>query len=209
MTGCCVKARNIRYYKCSAHYATVNGATWCRGSIRADEAESKVWGKIEHLLQHPDLIAQEVAQYQDGAAQAQDVSADELRAIQVALRRCDREEQRWAEAYAAEVIDLTQFQGYKTEITMRRQSLLAQQAMYERQQQDMEEQIHHGQLLIDCCARVREHLKAFTGEDKRLAFDALNMRMTWTPGDPLRIQVCIPSEPVVSIPSCWRSSGIA
>jgi hypothetical protein len=98
----------------------------------------------------------------------------------VALRRCDREEQRWAEAYAAEVIDLTQFQGYKTEITMRRQSLLAQQAMYERQQQGMEEQIHHGQLLIDCCARVREHLKAFTGEDKRLAFDALNMRVTWT-----------------------------
>jgi hypothetical protein len=81
MTGCCVKARNIRYYKCSSHYATVNGATWCRGSIRADEAESKVWGKIEHLLQHPDLIAQEVAQYQDGAAQPQDVSADELHAI--------------------------------------------------------------------------------------------------------------------------------
>ena len=79
---------------------------------------------------------------------------------------------------------------------------MPKQTMYERQQQGMEEQIQHGQLLMTHCAAVREHLKAFTGEDKRLAFDALNMRVTWTPGDPLRIQVCIPSEPVVSIPSC-------
>jgi site-specific DNA recombinase len=206
-TGSCAKARNIRYYKCSSHYATLNAAAWCRGSIRADEAETKVWGKIEQMLQHPEIIAQEVLHYQHASDQTQREIAHELQLISSALGRCDREGQRWAEAYAAEVIDLKQFQGYKAEIEVRRQSLFVQQAECKRAQSDAQELLQHGQSLIDYCGRVREHLRVFTLEEKRLAFEALDLKIAWTPGEPLRIQACIPIDPVMSIPSSWKSSG--
>jgi len=202
LSGLCAKARNIRYYKCSSHYATLNAAAWCRGSIRADEAETKVWAKIEQLLQHPELIAQEVLHYEHISAETQREATDELQLIRTALERCDREERRWAEAYAAEVIDLKQFQGYKAEIEMRRQGLLAQQLECERRQSEAHELLQHGQTLIDYCGRVREHLKAFTFEEKRLAFEALDLQITWTPGEPLRIQACIPMDPILSTPFC-------
>jgi hypothetical protein len=208
MSGFCAKARDSRYYRCSSHDATLNPAAWCRGSIRADEAETKVWGKIDRLLQHPELIAQEVLHYQEVSAQAQKEIAPELQLIRTALGRCDREEGRWAEAYAAEVIDRKQLQGYKAEIAMRRQGLLAHQEECERRQSEAHELLQHGQTLIDYCAKVREHLKACTFEEKRLAFEALDLQITWTPGKPLRIEGCIPTEPVMSIPSCWKSSGI-
>jgi site-specific DNA recombinase len=208
MSGFCAKARDIRYYQCSSHYATLNSEAWCRGSIRADEAETKIWGKIEQLLQHPELVALEVLRYQQVSAQAQTEITHELQLIQKALERCDREERRWAEAYAAEVIDLKQFQGYKAEIEMRRQGLLAQQSACKGRQSETQELLQHGQTLIDYCARVREHLKALTSEEKRLAFDALNLKIAWTPGEPLRIQACIPIDPVMSIPFSWKSSGI-
>jgi site-specific DNA recombinase len=201
MTGSCAKARNIRYYKCSSHYATLNAAAWCRGSIRADDAETKVWGKIEQLLQHPELVTQEVLHYQHASDQAQREIMHELQLVSAALGRCDREEQRWAEAYAAEVIDLKQFQGYKAEIEIRRQSLFAQQAECKRSQSEAQELLQHGQSLIDYWSRVREHLRAFTLEEKRLAFEALDLKIAWTPGEPLRIQACIPIDPTMSIPS--------
>jgi hypothetical protein len=63
--------------------------------------------------------------------------------------RCNREEQRWAEAYAAEVIDLKQFQGYKAEIEIRRPSLLAQQAECKRRQSEAQQLWQHGHSLVD------------------------------------------------------------
>jgi hypothetical protein len=126
----------------------------------------------------------------------------------MALRRCDREEGRWAAVYAAEVIDLKQFQGYKAEIALRWQGLLAHQEECERRRSEAHELLPHGPTLIDYGARVRAHLKAFTFEEERPGFEALDLHITWTPGESLRIEGCIPTEPVMSIPSCWKFSGI-
>lgn len=85
---------------------------------------------------------------------------------------------------------------------MRRQGLLAQQQVCERRQSEAQELRQHGQTLIDHCSGVRQQLKAFTFEEKRLAFEALDLHITWTPGEPLRNQACIPRDPIMSTPSC-------
>jgi hypothetical protein len=46
--------------------------------------------------------------------------------------------------------------------------------------------------LIDYCARVRERLQTFDVAEKRLAFEALDIRVTWTPGQPLTVTGTIP-----------------
>jgi hypothetical protein len=48
--------------------------------------------------------------------------------IETALAKCDREAQRWADAYAGEVINLDELKAYRAEIEARRRCLLTEQA---------------------------------------------------------------------------------
>jgi site-specific DNA recombinase len=70
MTG--LPGTGVLYYRCGASYQVPDLALRCRGSIRADEAEQRVWSAVERVLQRPDLIAAEVAR--------QHATADERRA---------------------------------------------------------------------------------------------------------------------------------
>jgi hypothetical protein len=54
--------------------------------------------------------------------------------------------------------------------------------------------------LIDYCARVRQALQTFDATEKRRTFEALDLRVTWTPGQPLSIQGAIPTDAITPIP---------
>jgi hypothetical protein len=59
----------------------------------------------------------------------------------------------------------------------------------------------HVEALTEYCARVRQGLQTFDHEQKRIALDALDIRATWTPGQPLAIQGSIPLETIALMPS--------
>jgi hypothetical protein len=50
-----------------------------------------------------------------------------LRVIEAALVQCDREEARWADAYAGEAIGLPELKRYHEQISARREPLHPQQ----------------------------------------------------------------------------------
>jgi Anaphase-promoting complex, cyclosome, subunit 3 len=54
--------------------------------------------------------------------------------------------------------------------------------------------------LIDYGAPVRAALQSFEAAEKRIAFEALDIRVTWTPGQPPRIQDTIPIDTIAPIP---------
>ena len=60
-----------------------------------------------------------------------------------------------------------------------------------------------GQLesLISYCAHVRERLQTFDEREKRLALEALDIRATWAPHQPLTIPCSIPLREMVPVPS--------
>jgi hypothetical protein len=115
-----------------------------------------------------------------------------LSLVEDALAKCAREEQRWAQAYAAQVISIDEIKGYRAEIGARRESLIEQRQVLETRQQTIGQVVEHVEALIGYCERVRQRLQTFDAAEKRLAFEALNVRVTWTPGQPLAIKGTTP-----------------
>jgi site-specific DNA recombinase len=96
MTG--LPMKGVRHYRCNGRTTLMDPAQWCRGHIKAAIAEERVWATVERLLQDPDLIVAEVTRQQAGADERRAALAQELSLVETGLAKCDREEQRWAEA---------------------------------------------------------------------------------------------------------------
>jgi hypothetical protein len=92
------------------------------------------------------------------------------------------------------VIDILELKGYRAEIDARRQSLLTQQATCQARLDAIGQAVAQVGALIDYCARVRQRLQAFDHAEKPLALDALDICVTWRPGEPLTMQGSIPLE---------------
>jgi site-specific DNA recombinase len=199
MTGCAPDG--VRYYRCNSLCTVPDPAQRCRGHVRADEVESQVWNAVMRRLEEPDLIAAEVTRQQAGADEQREAIQREIAIIESALLKCKKEMQRWADAYAAEVISLEELKVYRADIAARRQSLLAEQAERQASLEAIGEAMHHVEALVGYCVRVRESLHTFDAEEKQRAFEALTLRVTWTPGEPPKITGSIPLELIDFIPS--------
>jgi site-specific DNA recombinase len=197
MAGVC-RTPVRRYYICNSHRVVLRREDRCAGSARADELEAEVWTAVERVLRDPGLIAAEVAKQQQTADEKRAGIDYEIETIDAALAKCDREAQRWADAYAAEVINLAELKAYRADIDSRRQSLLAERTACDRQREAIglaAAQVHS---LMDYCAWVCQRLERFNDAEKRQALDALNITVRWTPGKPLVIEGSIPIEIVHS-----------
>jgi site-specific DNA recombinase len=172
----------------------------CRGSVAAEEVERQVWAAVVRVLEEPELIAAEVAKQETTAEDQRAEIRQQVALVETALTKCDREAQRWADTYAAEVINLAELKVYRAEIEGRRQSLLAEREACERRMEAIGAAVQQVEALIDYCARVRAALQSFAAVEKRRAFDALDIRVTWTPGQPPKIQGTIPIDTIMPIP---------
>ncbi len=191
MTGISWKPA-IRYYHCSSHHNIMDPRLRCAGSIRADVIEPQVWAAIMRVLEKPELIDAEVAKRKGNADVQRAEIQREVGVIEAALARCDREAQRWADAYAGEVINLAELKAYRADIEARRQSLQAEHAGRQAKLKAIGRDVEQTKLLSDYCARVRQRLQTFSNAEKQAAFDALGIRVSWIPGQPLTIEGSIP-----------------
>jgi site-specific DNA recombinase len=190
MTG--AAPHGCRAYRCSSRSTFMEPSKRCKGTLNANEAEARVWHTIEQVLQQPALIAAEVQRQQANADKQRAELMRELSLIDDALSKCEREEQRWAQAYGAEVIDLTELKGYRAEIAARRQSMMTQQGEMQAKLQAIGQAVGHVGALMGYCERVRVKLQTFDNAEKRLAFEALDVQVRWTPGELLAIEGTIP-----------------
>jgi hypothetical protein len=168
--------------------------------VAAEEVERQVWAAVVRVSEEPEIIAAEVAKQETVAEDQREEIRQQVALIETTLAKCDREVQRWADAYAAEVINLAELKGYRTEIEGRRQSLLAEREACERRMEAIRATVQQVEALIDYCTRVRAALQRFEAAEKGIAFEALDIRVTWTPGQPPRIQGAIPIETIAPIP---------
>jgi hypothetical protein len=85
------------------------------------------------------------------------------------------------------VISLDELKGYRAQIEARRQSLLAEHTVCQRQVEMIGAAVQQIEALTEYCARVRQALQTFDASEKRHTFEALHIRVTWTPGQPFAI----------------------
>jgi site-specific DNA recombinase len=200
MSSLC-RARQYRYYVCNSQHQLLDPTLRCRGSVRADVIEAEVWQAVLRVLEDPALIAAEVARQHAHAGDQRTEIVRQVAVIEAALVTCDREAERWANAYAAAVIDLDELKGYRADIQARRQSLQAERAACQRQLDAIGAAVEQVDALTGYCARVRQRLQAFDMAEKRGAIEALDIRVRWSPEQPLVIQGSIPLESIADIPS--------
>jgi site-specific DNA recombinase len=172
----------------------------CPGSVSADEIEGQVWAAVERVLQQPVLVADAVRQQSAEADTIREEIAHEQALCAKALERCDREQQRWAQAYAGGVIDLDELRQYRGEIDARRQSLLAQRATYTHRVEALTQSEALTEMLTAYCERVARRLQTFSLEEKQIALEALGIEVTWSRGQPIGITSAISLEVVAPTP---------
>ena len=107
------------------------------------------------------------------------------------------------------MINLAELKGYRAEIAARRESILTQRQQLQTKLDTIGQAVEHVEALIGYCERVRQKLQTFDAAEKRLAFDALNVRITWTPGQPLAIEGTIPLGEIVPLPLELQESLLA
>ena len=155
-------------------------------------------------MEQPEIIAAEVTKQEATADDHRAEIRRQMALLETALATCERDDQRWAEAYIAEVINVAELKAYRADIDQRRQSLLAEQTQLQGQLEAIGHHVQQVESLIDYCARVRGALQTFDATEKRHTFEALDLRVTWTPGQPLSIQGAIPMDPITPIPPAWH-----
>jgi site-specific DNA recombinase len=191
------------YYRCNSRNNITDRVLRCLGSLRADVVEQRVWAAIVRVLEQPELIAAEVGRQEATTDEQCAEIRRQLGILEAALTKCDREEQRWSEAYAAEVINLAELKAYRTDIEGRRQSLQAHRGSLQTELDTIGEAMARAEILVDYCARVRQHLQTFDNAEKRVAFEALDIHVSWTPEQPLQIEGHIPIGEIVNNPLRW------
>jgi site-specific DNA recombinase len=203
MTG--TYRRPYRYYFCNSRHQVMDPAARCAGSIRADRIEPQVWAAVVRVLDDPQLIAAEVARQQATLDEERAAIERELATVAAALARREEEERRLVAAYTAGAFTPEQLKAYLA-------PLAAQRARGEAQRQAVEARLAglaRGRVpvatLVDYCVRVRQRLTTFSVEEQRRTLQALDIRVTWTPGQPLAITGRIPLGAIVH-GTPWRSS---
>jgi len=105
------------------------------------------------------------------------------------------------------VIDLTELKAKKLDITERRQRLLAQQATVEAAMHAAQQAQAQARDILLYGQQVKEQLHILDAPHKRQALEALDIRVTWTPGEPIRIEGSIAMGAIVaSVPRRTGSS---
>ena len=108
---------------------------------------------------------------------------------------------KWEAAYLGESINLDDFKSKKAEVDVRRASFEQELARLASEQRLIEQDELETAFIADYCGRVRDDLRHGTVEVKRLALEALAVKVVWHPEKPSQIQEITGSIPMQVVTS--------
>jgi len=178
-----------RYYRCSGNLQMVSPARCGNRNLPADKVEALIWQEVERLLSQPDLV---LAELERKRAEINDKSflEEELGQVNRRLKALDREQDQllqWA------------LKGFPEESVIREnEKINRQRADLKQRRGELETKIKQArEAEVDIegierfCALVKQNLRDFTFEDKRLALEALQIEI-WVDGDTINVLGSIP-----------------
>ncbi len=196
VTGSCL-SRKHRYYRCRGTQPTTSRSAICKANyMRADYIEDVVWQKVSELLENPNIILAELQrQVEASTKESQDVANvdREIAKLQRKLKDYINQEKRLV--YELRYGEITK-DIVLDEINQLKKDRDADQArlakLYEMKDR-LATLVKAEVKLTEFCNRVRANLNQCTLQDKRLALDALGVKVTALSGQ-IKIQGVIPVE---------------
>ena len=179
----------VPYYECPGGDRMVS-PTKCRNRRwHANRLEELVWQEIEALLNQPEVVLSGLKTRMDEANEAGYVER-ELLDIDRRLKSLDKEQQQllqWAlKGFPEETVvaENKRINGQRDLLKQRRSELEARLEQARETEVNMES-------IERFCEVVRQNLSEFTFEDKRLALEALSIKV-WVEDNKLEIEGAIP-----------------
>jgi len=180
LVGTCLSHR-YRYYRCRGTYPTAIRPQICHaGYIKADILEEVVWGQVRQVLENPEIILAEVQKRKQTTNLAS--LRDEITQKRRQVQNYQNEERRLITLYRYGEIDdidyiLDQISRLK-KIRQDAEERLSQLVQLEQQQANLQ----NAEIkLNEFCSTVRHNLDNCSFQEKRLALDALAIKITATP----------------------------
>ena len=181
VVGACL-SRKHRYYHCRSTSPTaVKGKTCNARYIRADYIEEAVWRNIREVLENPEAIVAEIKRQADEQSKQslqESYSNKEIARLERKIRNYEKQERQLisllghSEVTKDYVLD---------EINRLKNECQTDEAELQRIKETKDRLLHIADAEIklnEFCQRVRQNLDNATIQDKRLALEALDIRVT-------------------------------
>ncbi|MFC1931186.1 recombinase family protein [Chloroflexota bacterium] len=178
-----------RYYRCPRNYKIVSPITCNNQACEANLLEELVWKRIEELLSKPEVI-QAGLEAKMNETNKPDTNVKEREAILLQLRHLEKEKDRTWKAF-----ELT---GDETKFTREIKGVMGRVEELERRKLELESRIEVSQQeevdiqgISRFCELAKENLSDFSFEEKRLALEALRIRVLVN-GSAITVEGAIP-----------------
>jgi site-specific DNA recombinase len=159
-------------YRCSA--GTRNETGCGRHAMKVDNLDAAVWGRIHNVLTKPDVIHDELSRLQ-----RDDPTDADVELLDKALADIQRKKQRAAknltlfddeEDAAPLVREIKRLREQEESYQCERETLIARRAQWEQAQE-------HVSQIVQWCSRVASRLDELTYQQKRMALEALGVKV--------------------------------
>ncbi|MBF8267450.1 MAG: Resolvase, N-terminal domain [Dehalococcoidia bacterium] len=165
--------KSTRYYRCRATWPTSVRPRSCDAPyVRADQLEEHVWKSITHILEHPDLVIEEVKRRQGETS----VLDQEIVRLRTGLKRIADQERRLVRLFSLGEIDESLIQKETDSIKSQRTELEAELFKLEKQRLQIQSLTEVGAQVRGFCSKVAGKLDSLSFDDKRLALKALQIK---------------------------------
>jgi site-specific DNA recombinase len=184
-----------RYYRCAGNLQMVSPIRCGNRNLQADKIENMVWLEVEGLLSNPQLVLEEIQRKmaeigQDGLLK------EELNQVEKRLRSMNKEQERLLQ-WALKGFPEEQIIKENEKINQARIQLEGRKVELERKIEATEQVEFDVQGIERFCELARRNLSNFTYADKRLALEALQIRVL-VDGDVVSMTGAIPIMPIMT-----------
>ena len=198
------KIYETRRYRCSGRLRIVTPVQCSNKTYNAERLEELVWNQVELLLSNPELIVSELARRKEQANEIA-VFEPEFEVVEWRLKELDRQQQKLL-GLALRDFPEDQIQTECQKINSERANL-KERRLQLLNKIEMAKQAEVDLVGIEMfCELVKMNLGKFSYEDKRLALDALQVKV-WIDGDQIEMAGVIPMPvegDIVTMQSGWH-----
>jgi len=196
VVGTCLNKR-YRYYRCRATRPTASVPATCDARyVRAGPLEESVWARVREVLQDPDIILRELrrlAEAQSGEAGGAEYLDKEIAKVERRLKGYEAQRRRLVSLfrYEEDLLKRDDILDEMNALKVDRQADIDELARLQETKENLARLADAEVKVTEVCERVRQNLEGCTDQVKRLAFRALDIRVTVGP-DRVDIRGVIP-----------------
>ena len=177
------------YYRCSGRIRLLSDANCIAKTTNAKQLDDAVWCEVKSMLQSPDVLLAGIEEVNAQSNQRGFLDS-EVERVEKRLARLDRDQRgllQWALKGFPEgmvVAENKKINSERTALRSRYDELIARL-------EDIGKSVVHNSEVKEFCRSATEHIESFTFADKRLALDALSVKV-WLDPDIITVEGVVP-----------------